>query len=236
MINNRVQKAGELTRMERAFVRLFEGDGKAAVKGAGYKTSHPSAKALALLSKPRVQRAIAEKLARVESEFDKVRKEHVARVKEIEQLKDEIAEMDEEVLMGHIATRRERQVFWTQLMMDDLEKATDRLKASELLGRSETDFVERKDVNVNAKLGVIATPAVMAMLEDITGVRLPDPETKIPKKDAALTADVSDGDVILDIKALPPIDEEAKRPNVAELMDFVTGVRESQREKYNGKA
>jgi len=232
MINNKVQKAGELTRMERAFVRLFEGDGKAAVKGAGYKTSHPSAKALALLSKPRVQRAIAEKLARVESEFDKVRKEHVARVKEIEQLKDEIAEMDEEVLMGHIATRRERQVFWTQLMMDDLEKATDRLKASELLGRSETDFVERKDVNVNAN----ATPAVMAMLEDITGVRLPDPETKIPKKDAALTADVSDGDVILDIKALPPIGEEAKRPNVAELMDFVTGVREGQREKYNGKA
>lgn len=40
-----------------------------------------------------------------------------------------------------IASREERQEFWTD-MMDDSEKDSDKLKASELLGRSEADFTE----------------------------------------------------------------------------------------------
>lgn len=44
---------------------------------------------------------------------------------------------------GRIATRAERQAFWTQVMCAEKERTADRLKAAELLGRSEADFVER---------------------------------------------------------------------------------------------
>ena len=42
-----------------------------------------------------------------------------------------------------IATRQERQAFWTRVMYDKAERMVDRLKASELLGKSEGDFLER---------------------------------------------------------------------------------------------
>lgn len=41
-----------------------------------------------------------------------------------------------------IATRKERQAFWTKVMKDVEESMKDRLKASELLGKSEADFTE----------------------------------------------------------------------------------------------
>ena len=42
-----------------------------------------------------------------------------------------------------IATREVRQRFWTSVLRDPEEPMRDRLKASELLGRSEADFVEK---------------------------------------------------------------------------------------------
>jgi len=47
---------------------------------------------------------------------------------------------DTEVRPKNIADRQERQQFWTQIMRDTQEDARDRLKASDLLGKSETDF------------------------------------------------------------------------------------------------
>jgi hypothetical protein len=47
-----------------------------------------------------------------------------------------------EVRPKDIADRQERQAFWTQMMRDAEQDAKDRLKASELLGRSEADFTE----------------------------------------------------------------------------------------------
>ena len=43
-----------------------------------------------------------------------------------------------------IKTRTDRQQFWSDMMQDSDVKACDRLKASELLGKSEADFIERK--------------------------------------------------------------------------------------------
>ncbi len=54
---------------------------------------------------------------------------------------------------GHIATREERQRFWTR-MMDEAEKDSDRLKASELLGRSEADFLDKTQVQVSSITGL----------------------------------------------------------------------------------
>jgi hypothetical protein len=42
-----------------------------------------------------------------------------------------------------IAGRKERQQFWTELMHNEQANMTDRIKASELLGKSEGDFLER---------------------------------------------------------------------------------------------
>ncbi|OON89717.1 terminase small subunit [Pyramidobacter sp. C12-8] len=41
-----------------------------------------------------------------------------------------------------IATREERQSFWTATMRDERVEMKDRLKASELLGKSEADFID----------------------------------------------------------------------------------------------
>lgn len=49
-------------------------------------------------------------------------------------------------LVRFIATRAERQEYWTEIMFKKSEETTTRLKASELLGRSECDFVDRRIV------------------------------------------------------------------------------------------
>lgn len=47
-----------------------------------------------------------------------------------------------EVRPKDIADRQERQAFWTKIMRSKSEETKDRLKASELLGKSEADFTE----------------------------------------------------------------------------------------------
>ena len=60
-----------------------------------------------------------------------------------------------------IATRQERQRFWTEVIRDPSIKLLDRLKAAELLGKSQCDFVERveMDVDVDGRYGVVVLPA-----------------------------------------------------------------------------
>lgn len=48
---------------------------------------------------------------------------------------------------GDIATREERQKFWTAVMRDETREMEDRRKASELLGKSEGDFFERSEMS-----------------------------------------------------------------------------------------
>ena len=56
---------------------------------------------------------------------------------------DAIREREQERTDSMIATREERQSFWTSVLRDPDESMRDRLKASELLGRSEADFLEK---------------------------------------------------------------------------------------------
>ena len=58
----------------------------------------------------------------------------------------------------HIATREKRQAFWTKTMEGKLSKHlsySDKLRASELLGKSEMDFTEKVDVNVSGELKIV---------------------------------------------------------------------------------
>ena len=45
-----------------------------------------------------------------------------------------------------IASRAERQQFWSSVMRDKEQMMRDRLKAAELLGKSEADFIERQEI------------------------------------------------------------------------------------------
>ena len=86
-------------------------------------------------------------------------------------------------LAGPIATREQRQTFWTRVMNDELEKMEARLKASELLGKSQADFVERRQLEGSLTINVLnpyaqpagkAPPAAAELLADVD----PPPEDR----------------------------------------------------------
>ena len=71
----------------------------------------------------------------------------------------------------NIASREERQVFWTNAMRNTLNTMSDRLKAAECLGRSEADFVDRLKLEVGmgeqlAKLSDDEIRQKIQLLED----------------------------------------------------------------------
>lgn len=57
-----------------------------------------------------------------------------------------------------IATREERQAFWTEIMKAADEATKDRLKASELLGRSQGDFFDRQNIIGDIDISIIQEP------------------------------------------------------------------------------
>ena len=58
-------------------------------------------------------------------------------------IKEAIQERERERTDSMIATREERQRFWTAIMRDEETELKDRLRASELLAKSEADFMEK---------------------------------------------------------------------------------------------
>lgn len=63
-------------------------------------------------------------------------------VYENERVKAAIAKKMTEIRVKSVATRQIRQEFWTETMKDNKSNMSDRLRASELLGKSEADFTE----------------------------------------------------------------------------------------------
>jgi len=62
-----------------------------------------------------------------------------------------------------IATRQERQQFWTHVMMDEDVKMEHRLRASELLGRSEGDFIDKVKLETSQDMAVLIAKAEARM-------------------------------------------------------------------------
>lgn len=129
-----------ITPMRRTFIEAFTGDSSAelisAMKIAGFRGNdrYLKAQALKFLNDPVMVKAI--------------------------QTRDDFREFNSTV----VASRHERQAFWSELMRNEdsnsvpeydknnvLKKMNvplgTRLKASELLGKSETDFVEKIDIS-----------------------------------------------------------------------------------------
>lgn len=105
-----------LTSKQAKFAEVYDGNGTESVRRAGYKGSENT---LAQVARQNLRNP---------------------------QIQKAIAERQQAELAGAIATRKERQMFWTLLMRDDLADLSARLKASELLGKSEADFVDRHEV------------------------------------------------------------------------------------------
>ena len=71
-------------------------------------------------------------------------------------IREAIQLREKERLSEAIASREERQEFWSSIMRDAEERTADRLKASELLAKSNGDFLER----VQAMVGTMEPPKI----------------------------------------------------------------------------
>ena len=72
------------------------------------------------------------------------------------EIMERIQERESQRLSEAIANREERQIFWSSIMRNVEEKTADRLKASELLAKSNGDFLER----VQAMVGTMGPPKI----------------------------------------------------------------------------
>ncbi|KAF0189317.1 MAG: Terminase small [Desulfobulbaceae bacterium] len=61
-----------------------------------------------------------------------------------------------------IATREERQRTWTALMRNELLTPMERMKASELLGKAQGDFIDRVENNVSGNAGGVWTVQIVS--------------------------------------------------------------------------
>lgn len=112
----------KLTLKQKKFIAVYEGNATEAARLAGYKGSDET-----------LRQVGAENLT----------KPYITALIE-GRLRKELNEM--------VATREMRRKFWTQIMYDNKEKTMDRIRASELLGKCEGDFINRIEHSGNFSL------------------------------------------------------------------------------------
>jgi len=81
----------------------------------------------------------------------KTAESQASRLLTLAKVKEAILDREASENKESIATRVARQEFWTKTMNDPKVRPADRLKASELLGRSEADFTDRKEIEVDQR-------------------------------------------------------------------------------------
>lgn len=107
-----------------------------------------------------------------------------AHVQGVRLLKDDnimaaIHARNEEAQKPLIASREARQKFWSEVMLDPEQEMQHRLKAAELLGKSECDFSERLQIDgsVEVTVGFLFDPAqrraLLAEVQDVEYEALP---------------------------------------------------------------
>jgi hypothetical protein len=176
----------EINNKQRLFCEAYCGDEVSAMRIAGYEGTDTflSARGKELLAQPLIREAIAQ------------RSKYIASTTKI------------------IATREERQAFWTSLMRNEDPNAKPsfnekgvskppedlplpmRLKASELLGKSETDFLERVDINHNVSITDVIKEAYTIPMEDINAIEV-EYERIYAKKKSLVVEEQSDGSVCM---------------------------------------
>jgi len=109
----------KLTTKQQRFVDFYDGNATEACRKAGYKGSENTLKSVA--SKNMTKHDI------------------ISAIESRERLSKEKAIMD----------RESRQELWTMIALDKEERTDTRLRASELLGKSEGDFIDRHELSGN---------------------------------------------------------------------------------------
>lgn len=130
--------ARALTSKQRKFAEIYAGNGTDAARKAGYSGSDNT-----------LAQAARELLRNP-------------------QIRKAIRDREAVELGPAIATRKERQEFWTDVMLDAERPLKERLKASELLGKSEADFTDNVHLDGTVTLEQLITAATTK----------PPPETK----------------------------------------------------------
>jgi len=119
-----------LTPKQKRFVACYRGNGVAAAREAGYRGKNGT---LAVTAHDLLQ---------------------MSKIQEIIKAREDVRNDN------LIAKREDRQRFWTSVMLDVSQPMMARLRASELLGRSEGDFFESRHTDYHPeRLGVIRYPA-----------------------------------------------------------------------------
>ena len=109
----------KLTTKQQRFVDFYDGNATEACRKAGYKGSNHTLEQVA---------------------YENLRKpEIVSAIESRERLSKEKVIMD----------RESRQELWTMIALDINERTETRLRASELLGKSEGDFIDRHELSGN---------------------------------------------------------------------------------------
>lgn len=106
----------KLTTRQRKFVEIYSGNGVQAARDAGYQGSDATL---------------------AQTAYELLRNPDI---------KSSIENRTKRELAPKIADREARQSFWTKIMESDDEDMKDRLKASELLGRSQADFTDKAEI------------------------------------------------------------------------------------------
>lgn len=106
-------KKPKLTLKQSKFIEAFSGNGTEAARLAGYKGSDNTL---------------------AQAARDNLRNPQIA---------DAIKKRENKIVSKLIATRAQRQEFWTEVLNSKFHKMQDRLRASELLGKSEADFTDK---------------------------------------------------------------------------------------------
>ena len=81
------------------------------------------------------------------------------------EVQDAIKAREAQRLAPTIASRQERQEFWTSVLRSEDEAMKDRLKAAELLGKSEGDFLERVEMDQTVSVNVFDEETRARLLE-----------------------------------------------------------------------
>jgi phage terminase small subunit len=126
-----------LNKRQRAFVAAYDGNASEACRISGYSVSQ----ATKLIRMPKIIAALEKKA----SEHQHSMKASMTKV---------MAD-NARLVGGAIAAREDRQAFWTNVMLAEDENMMFRLKASELLGKAQGDFIERHEHSGGVALLVV---------------------------------------------------------------------------------
>jgi len=126
LIYDQVMPPRDLTAKQRRFVDLYAGNGTEAARQAGYTGSDDALGVTA---------------------HDLLRNPKILKA---------IKEREATEMRPKVVSRQQRQEFWTSIMLNEEADMRDRLRASELLGKSEADFTDKHELGSKTLEEIIA--------------------------------------------------------------------------------